>query len=469
MKKICVLSLLCLTMIPSMAENTSQLNDTVYKQIPVSDYQMLMPLQPTYHKNVTEAANWGRNWFIEIKGGASAFLGSPLGCGDVFDRMMPTFQIGIGKLFTPAIGGRVVFQGLKYKNSEFHTQNFQNVHADFLYNVTSGLNQDANGISRWDVIPYLGCGLIRSDSPGKKSFSLHYGVMGRYHVSKRIHLTAELGGLTAFRYFDGIGESNKLGDNMLSLSLGASLTIGKAGWKRVVDATPYMSQNEWLKDYALELRKQNHELSVTHDTDLRTIDELKKILSIEGLLEKYHGIFDSYADQGNVRKTYPKNDYSGLNSLRARLNNRSWNGSPTSNMVPFPADSLDFSADGDWNEYLTLVSQGKEAIGAPVYFFFHMGTCDLTDRSQLVNLDEIARIAKKYNLFVCVEGAADKATGTEEINRDLSNERARYISKELLKRHIDKDHIKAISLGGVSENVPDAASRRTKIMLFYKR
>ena len=80
MKKFYVLSLFCLAMIPSMAENTSQVNDTVDKQIPVSEYQMLMPLQPTYHKNVTEAANWGSNWFIDVKGGASAFLGSPQSC-----------------------------------------------------------------------------------------------------------------------------------------------------------------------------------------------------------------------------------------------------------------------------------------------------------------------------------------------------------------------------------------------------
>ena len=33
---------------------------------------MLMPVNPTYLKHVSEAANWGRNWFIEAKGGASA-------------------------------------------------------------------------------------------------------------------------------------------------------------------------------------------------------------------------------------------------------------------------------------------------------------------------------------------------------------------------------------------------------------
>ena len=172
---------------------------------------------------------------------------------------------------------------------------------------------------------------------------MHYGIMGRFHVSKRLHLTAELSGLTAFRNFDGIGESNKFGDNMLGLSIGASVTIGKAGWKRVIDATPYISQNEWLRDYALELRKENHELSLMHNTDLRTIDELKKILGIEGLLERYHNVFDSYSGQSLERKAYPKNDYSGLNSLRARMNNRKWDGSSAVDQAGFLTDSLAFS------------------------------------------------------------------------------------------------------------------------------
>ena len=60
--------------------------------------------------NVSEAANWGINWFIEVKGGASAFLGSPIGCRDVFDRVKPALQVGLGKWFTPAIGGRIGFQ-----------------------------------------------------------------------------------------------------------------------------------------------------------------------------------------------------------------------------------------------------------------------------------------------------------------------------------------------------------------------
>lgn len=39
-------------------------------------------------------------------------------------------------------------------------------------------------------------------------------------------------------------------------------------------------------------------------------------------------------------------------------------------------------------------------IGAPVYFFFTLNTARLTDVSQKLNLDELARVAKKYDLHV---------------------------------------------------------------------
>ena len=46
--------------------------------------------------------------------------------------------------------------------------------------------------------------------------------------------------MTTFKNFDGIGRPNRPGDNMLLLTAGLSFSIGKSGWKRVVDAGPYM-------------------------------------------------------------------------------------------------------------------------------------------------------------------------------------------------------------------------------------
>ena len=47
-------------------------------------------------------------------------------------------------------------------------------------------------------------------------------------------------------------------------------------------------------------------------------------------------------------------------------------------------------------------------------------TAHLTDASQILNLDELARVANKYELSVRVIGAADSSTRTSGINNSLS-------------------------------------------------
>ena len=412
--------MMCLAALTASAQTAGQSSDSLYIQKSYSQEQMLMPVNPTYLKNVSEAANWGRNWFIEAKGGASAFLGTPIGCGDVFDRVTPLLQIGVGKWFTPAIGGRIGFQGLSFKNAEFHTMKYQFVHADFLYNITSGIRQNESGIPLWDVIPFVGVGMIHNSdwinnctcqggSSGSHPFAFTYGVEARYRISDRVHLVGEVSGMLTARNLDGIGTSTKFGDNMISVSAGLSFTIGKTGWKRVVDATPYIEQNLALQDYIAYMRDRNAHLE-------------KRL-----------------AGNDDGKTVYPKNSYSGLNSLRARL---SMNG-----------DSLSSS------------DRLKVSIGVPVYFFFKLNSDKLVDKSQLVNLDDIAKMAKQENLKIKISGAADSATGTQSGNRDLGKRRAKFIAKALIKRGVDKSQIKAYNLGGIDKYAANEANRFTTVVL----
>ena len=412
--------MMCLAAMTASAQTARQSSDSLYIQKSYSQEQMLMPVNPTYLKNVSEAANWGRNWFIEAKGGASAFLGTPIGCGDVFDRVTPLLQIGVGKWFTPAIGGRIGFQGLSFKNAEFQTMKYQFVHADFLYNITSGIRQNESGIPLWDVIPFVGVGMIHNSdwinnctcqggSSGSHPFAFTYGVEARYRISDRVHLVGEVSGMLTARNFDGIGTSTKFGDNMISVSAGLSFTIGKTGWKRVVDATPYIEQNLALQDYIAYMRDKNAHLE-------------KRL-----------------AGNDDGKTVYPKYSYSGLNSLRARL---SMNG-----------DSLSSS------DHL------KVSIGVPVYFFFKLNTDKLVDKSQLVNLDDIAKMAKQGNLKIKISGAADSATGTQSGNQDLGKRRAKFIAKALIKRGVDKSQIKAYNLGGIDKYAANEANRFTTVVL----
>ena len=479
------MSMLCLALTASASGQSNEVDSSYMEPVITSDV-MLQSLQPTYLRNVSEGSGWDRNWFLEVKGGTSAFLGSPVGCGDLFDRLTPAVQVGIGKWFTPAVGGRIEFQGCQFKNAEFATMKYQFIHADFMYNLTAFISQNELGLSRWDVIPFLGVGMVHNSdwSSGNRSgtnhpFAFAYGLEARYRITNRLHLLAELSGMTTMKNFDAIGSSSRFGDNMLTLSAGLSVTIGKVGHKRIIDAKPYMSQNEWLLDYANGLSSRNRYLTKRVHEDEQCMAEYRKILEIEGLLDLYK---DRLTDKGHtkIKSLYPKNDYSGLNSLRARLANRGWDGNP--NTMPramqkrngvedtediYSLDSLFNNSGVTDNAYLSAMLNGQEYIGAPIYFFFHLGTDVLTEKNQVMNLDEIARVANKHGLQVKVIGAADSATGTESINDNLSRQRAEYIRRLLLDRGVEDNRVYTIYAGGIDKYSPAEANRNTCVVLSF--
>lgn len=419
MKKYIFMFALCLTAMASRASESAVTAKSRCQAIAQDDDHRLKPIKPTYMEGLSSATSWDSNWFVEAKGGASAFIGTPIGCGDLFDRVMPTLQVGIGKWFTPAIGGRIGYQGLKFKNADLQTMKYQFVHADFMYNLTHNLQCNEYGLSKLDVIPFVGVGMIRNSSTtpgyfltdgkasGNHPFAFSYGIELRYLLCDRLHLVGEVSGMTTAKSFDCVGTSSRFGDHMLNASIGFSYTIGKRGWKKVIDARPYINQN----DYLLKRCKQ----------------------------------LSQNAESGASNEVLPcdKNNYSGLNSLRSRMS-----------MDNSPEEAQD-----------TLSQPSSIAIGVPVYFYFKLNSAKLVNNSQLANLDEIAKIAKEQNLTIHISGAADSATGSKSRNRKLSIERAKFIGKQLLKRGISKENMKVTSLGGIHQFSPKEVNRFCVILI----
>lgn len=457
-----------------------------------SSGETLLPGDTACHDGVLVPSPWNGNWFVGVQGGAGAFLGKPLGCADLFDRMKPEISVTLGKWFTPQIGARAGYGGWRFKDCGMDTKDYHHFHADLMWNVLGGRYAKAEN-PRWGIVPYVGLGVICGTSDKRYPFALSYGLQGQCRISKRLTALLEVGNLTTFQDFDGYGNASRLGDNMLSLSAGLSLTLGKVGWRRAVDAAPYIRQNDRLLAYCESLSEGNRRYAARHDRDRRILAELKKILEIEGILERYGDMFDSGETEGD---NYPKNDYSGLNSLRTRLKYRIWDGSspladgqsgPMSEMSDtlmagnggvMPRHSGNSADAGDVpkdsvalcknQDYLALISSGDGCVGSPIYFFFELGSDRLTDASQLVNLDELAWVAKEYGLSVSVTGAADSATGDTDINGALSLSRADYIVSELGKRGLDMENITKTGRGGISDFNPTEANRHTKVMLFIK-
>ena len=452
----------------------------------------------SYNKDVIESPGWKGNWFFGADGGINAFLGTPMGCNDLGGRIKGQFGINAGKWFTPTVGSRLSFNGYWLSSPESRTQTGWGLSSEILWNLTNSLygNHDK---TRFGLIPYLGVGMLHNRQAQTSPFALSYGIIAQYGITSRLKLNLELGCKTTFSGFDGYGKPNRFGgDNILSLSAGVSFTLGSPGFRKVVDAKPVMIDNARLRELCHSLLDENDRLSRKSSNDARVVAELKKILEIEGLLSRYGNIFNNeYDNEGSVSH-FPVNDYSGLNSLRARLkgakvysNSKKSKNNEDHDGIDDETDYIDnlinsevtdtifesgFVGNGDVtsgsvdvfnnDNYLALIQSGKKCIGSPIFFFFDLGTTNLTDKSQLVNLDEIARVAKQYGLTLRVTGAADSGTGTGEINHRLGNDRADYIISQLKERGIGTSFITKINQGGIDRFNPGEANRHCKVELF---
>ena len=436
----------------------------------LSKEQDLIPLSPTYLDGVYANSGWGDNWFVSVQGGVSAFLGKPVGHGDFFDRTKPMLNAYAGKWFTPFFAGRLSFQGFKLTDSYMQSRSFQSLHADLMYNISSHFRNNYEVLPRWDFIPYVGCGIIRNSYAHKKPFAISYGFIGRYRLAPHLHISGELGGTTTWQDFDGIGASNKLGDNLFHASLGLTVTIGRDGFRHVIDADPYITQNDILMNYVSELAMEKSRILRESRKNAMALSEMRKILEIEGLLDKYNLELPE-----EMQRNYPKNNYSGLNSLRSRLRSKGWNEEENRGEVNFAELTTNFgdtsmndSVTATPEQYFRAARDGNIYVGSPVFFFFKLAKAELTEQAQMINIKEVAMVCKRYGLSARIVGAADSQTGTAYANEQLSAKRAEYVAKLLKEQGVPEERIKTQYRGGINSYEPQSGNRNTCVMLFAK-
>ena len=190
---------------------------------------------------------------------------------------------------------------------------------------------------------------------------------------------------------------------------------------------------------------------------------------------------------------HPVNDYDGLNSLRKRLANPSWDGYSSlfesigtglkvedGRIVPLSkksestdtvspetssATSVQESA-SPLKPYLQQMERGEVPIGAPVFIFFRLAGTYVTDSPQLLSVNAAADLAIAQILRVRITGAADSATGSAEKNEALAKARAEHIASLMKKRGVPDDRIEILSQGGTTSYEPLSANRNCRIELF---
>ena len=466
MKKTVLIIAACLFMGKAAAQ------DTAGKQPSGQEEPIDAQLCQTFLDNVYVNDFWGANWFLSVKGGISAFVGKPVGHGDFFDREKEMLNVAVGKWFTPKVAGRIAFQGLKLMDTNLQPHAYKNLHVDLMYNLTGHTKFYKEDMPRWDVMPYAGCGVLTNsaDAKDRKFFAISFGLVTRYRLGKRINLSAEIGNTLTWQNYDGQGRANALGDNLLQGSIGLDVTIGKAGWKRVVDPQPYIMQNDVLLERIKQIKAENDKLNKTHMKDAMSLAEMRKILEIEGLLDKYN-LADPSATEA---KAYPKNNYSGLNSLRERLRSKAGFGEEKI-YPPLTEEQKNLAYTGDDDEgastpeeYFRVMRDGKIFVGSPIYFFFKLAKDELTEQAQIINIREVASTIKKYGLYARVVGAADSQTGTAYLNEQLSLKRAEFMANLLKENGVPEDRITVQFRGGINTYMPLEGNRNTCIMLYFK-
>lgn len=181
----------------------------------------------------------------------------------------------------------------------------------------------------------------------------------------------------------------------------------------------------------------------------------------------------------------PVNDYSGLNSLRARLANRFWDGQSDTTKFQDAVDNETVQVVGQakvsdnvlpeaqrrggegstGNRYFDEIVSSGIPIGAPLLVFFKGGGTVLTDSAQMINVKAVAELAKEYGFRIRVTGSADSATGSVVKNEAVAQSRAKYIADYLISQGVSEGNIENSSIGGVNELSPTAANRNCIIEL----
>ena len=181
-----------------------------------------------------ETNRFGDNIWVGAAGGVNLYessLTAPQGAGAALD-------INVGKWLTPCTGIRVGYQGLSASDAAgSFSHNY--VHGDFLWNVSdaiSGYRKDR----RWDFVPFISTGLVRSSdgSAARNSLGVGAGLLNVIRITDLIDLTLEVRQLALCPDFRGGASAGFSG--MTSATFGISFNIGKSGFRRC-NSTEYES------------------------------------------------------------------------------------------------------------------------------------------------------------------------------------------------------------------------------------
>lgn len=174
----------------------------------------------------------GEHWFAYAGAGISSFIGSPTGCNDFFGREKFAVSVSLGKWLTPYLGLRATFDGFRFRDAQNEDYGYHALRGDILWNVSAYTRPDMTVMPRWDVIPFLGFGVVHNGHYSGSPFAVTPGIEFRHRITDRLYFGGRLSCSFTKTRFDGYGKSSGMNDKMLTATIGLSYTFGGNKWHR---------------------------------------------------------------------------------------------------------------------------------------------------------------------------------------------------------------------------------------------
>jgi len=363
-------------------------------------------------QNVYEKQKAGDNIFIHVGAGAQMFFGDNDNQADFKDRMTITPAIAIGKWLSPTWGVRVKAQGgalrgFENEGSFKQRDKYYNVHLDALWNLSNQFCAYSPNRS-FSITPYLGLGFAhRFQLDEKKNIPNTVGVQSNYHKFSNA-LSVNSGFQLEFRLTDRVN---------LDFDFGAAIVPDY--FDRIVQG----SENEAI------------------------------ISAMAGLTYKFGKTSFGVIDPMNCAL---------IEDLNTRINLLRTENEELSNQL------LTHSDCPECPPAAPIITSVGEINYIPNVVFFQMNSSNVDDNQQ-INIYNTAEFAKENKGKIKVVGYADKDTGTNSYNLQLSEKRARAVANELITKYEISSQNIVIEWKGAEEQPYEKSHwNRVVVMTFQK-
>ena len=349
------------------------------------------------------------NIFIGIAGGVNIYHGENDSYGSLGKRLAPALDVNVGKWFTPSIGVRIGYSGINAKG----WITGQTLYAKGIFDEKAGVYNEKFGVS------YLHTDFLWNFS----------NAVSGYKETRTWNFVPFFGAGWARSYGNGTN------DNELAISVGLLNNIRLCNLVDLTLEARHMFVNQRFDGVSRGSRGEGMTsvtMGLTFKLNRRNFKRAAASVDITPYLNRIEAL-----ESDNTM-------LSGKNKALTDENTALRNRKPEVESVT-----------------VTTVS------ATPVALFFEIGRATL-DKKELANLDfyvKNALEADKQKTFT-LYGGADKATGTADFNRKLSEKRMQYVYDLLVNKYgISKDRLKTVAEGDTNNRFSEPELNRTVIIM----